>query len=154
MPSAGPDWIIKGEGRTARARGVVLSPGGATVRDAEDEITGHRDAGLTAMPLPGWILSVAEKADGLDHIWLEPLSPSIGTVIHGVDCANLSDLETRCIRHTWLERKRPCSFGGMVIISATYSWPNSRSTSVSWEAPTTPTASSKTRRDASSLAAQ
>ena len=103
MPSAGPDWIIKGEGRTARARGVVLSPGGATVRDAEDEITGHRDAGLTAMPLPGWILSVAEKADGLDHIWLEPLSPS--TVIHGVDCANLSDLETRFIRHTWLERK-------------------------------------------------
>ena len=107
MPSAGPDWIIKGEERTAHARGMVLSPGtgGATVRDAEDEITGHRDAGLTAVPLSSWTLSVAKKADGLDHVWLKPLSPSIGTVIHGVDCAIFSDLETPSIRHTWLERK-------------------------------------------------
>ena len=42
---------------------------------------------------------------GLEHLKLEPLSPSIGTVIHGVDLANLTEPELRFLRKVWLERK-------------------------------------------------
>ena len=42
---------------------------------------------------------------GLEHILLEPIAPSIGTVVHGVDLASLSEEEVAYIRQVWLERK-------------------------------------------------
>ena len=38
---------------------------------------------------------------GLEHIFLEPLGPSIGTIIHGVDLANLSDAEVKFDNGGW-----------------------------------------------------
>jgi hypothetical protein len=99
-----PQWIDKGTGATAKFRGVVMSPqGGPRVDDALSTIVEHRDAGLTPTSLD--IPRHAKPADvsGMEHIMLEPIAPSIGTVIHGVDCAQLSEAEVDFIRDLWLE---------------------------------------------------
>ena len=90
-----------------RFRGVAMSPHGADrVDDALSTIVGERDAGLAPTPIPDALrfAKPATKA-GLEHILLEPIAPSIGTVVHGVDLASLSEEEVAYIRQVWLERK-------------------------------------------------
>ena len=103
-----------------------MSPHGADrVDDALSTIVGERDAGLAPTPIPDSLrfgkcsrslcvffrslkkrctAKPAPKA-GLEHILLEPIAPSIGTVVHGVDLASLSEEEVAYIRQVWLERK-------------------------------------------------
>ena len=102
-----PRWLDKGSGATSKFRGVAMSPhGSATVDDALATILEHRDAELqpTIVPNATRFAKPADRA-GMEHIVLEPIAPSIGTVIHGVDCADLSDAEVAYIREVWLARK-------------------------------------------------
>lgn len=101
-----PKWIENGTGATAKFRGVAMSPQGEPqVDDAFATILRVRDAGLqaSAVDVPRHAKPAGEE--GMEHIMLEPIAPSIGTVIHGVDCANLSDEEVGLIRRVWLQRK-------------------------------------------------
>ena len=81
-----------------------MSPHGTDrVDDALSTIVGERDAGLAPTAIPDTLRFA--KPGGLGHILLEPIAPSIGTVVHGVDLASLSDEEVAYIRQVWLERK-------------------------------------------------
>ena len=111
MTSENPKWIEEDRPAQARFRAVAKSFAGETTDEQPVDITLReqiiqiRDRNLAMRNVPDGIGKVMSTLPGLDHIHLEPLSPSIGTVVHGIDCATISSTEVAAIRALWLSRK-------------------------------------------------
>ena len=83
-------------------KGVALSGQPNNTKPTTD-IINERDENLKLEKV--MLPHVIERSEKFPHIYLEPLNSSIGTVIHGIDMANVSQEEVDYIRSIWLKRK-------------------------------------------------
>lgn len=108
-----PKWVDRPRGPQAQFSGVAKSFAGET-NDGQpaglalhEQITQIRDQNLATMQSVPTMTKVMSTLLGFDHILLEPLSPSIGTVVHGINCAAITAEQAAAIRALWLRRKVP-----------------------------------------------
>lgn len=92
----------------AKWRGVILSVGGGggdptSAPDPERLAPNLRTGRDLNLAMNALTTRRGLQPTELAHVMLEPLSPSIGTVIHGVDLANLSNEEVTLIKRVWLQ---------------------------------------------------
>jgi len=83
-------------------KGVALSGQPNNTKPTTD-IINERDENLKLEKV--MLPHVIERSEKFPHIYLEPLNSSIGTVIRGIDMANVSQEEVDYIRSIWLKRK-------------------------------------------------
>ena len=93
-------WLERQHPMHNRFRGVALSYKGGTEESVRASIARNRDAGLKEVSM-----TVTKNLIAYGGLLLEPLSPSIGTVVHNIDLAEVSDEQVAMLRDLWLQRK-------------------------------------------------